>query len=97
MALAAAIRAGAGALVLRITPTSTFSAVRVWLLARERISVMDLDILVSALSQRAPRFSEIGWRVEFFRIRRPARLAVSPQTCRRRSGRVAHFKRVEMK
>jgi hypothetical protein len=44
---------------------------------------MDLDILVSALSQRAPRFSEIGWRVEFFRIRRPARLAVSPQTCRR--------------
>lgn len=44
MALAAAIRAGAAALVLRMTPTSTLSAVRVWLRASERISVMDLGI-----------------------------------------------------
>jgi hypothetical protein len=41
-ALAAATRAGGVALVLRITATSTFSAVRVWLRARERISVMAL-------------------------------------------------------
>jgi hypothetical protein len=33
------MRAGAAALVLRITPTSTLSAVRVWLRASERISV----------------------------------------------------------
>jgi hypothetical protein len=36
--------AGAGALVLRMTPTSTLSAVRVWLLASDRISVMVLVI-----------------------------------------------------
>ena len=53
MALAAAIRAGAAALVLRITPTSTLSAVRVWLRASERISVMDLGI--EALIPRAVR------------------------------------------
>jgi len=45
MALAAAIRAGGGALVLRITPTRTFSAVLVWLRAIERISVMVLAIV----------------------------------------------------
>jgi hypothetical protein len=44
MALAAAIRAGGVALVLRITATSTLSAVRVWLRASERISVTDLGI-----------------------------------------------------
>jgi hypothetical protein len=40
--LAAAIRAGGVALVLRITATSTLSAVLVWLRASERISVTDL-------------------------------------------------------
>ena len=45
MALAAAIRAGGGALVFRITPTRTFSAVLVWLRAIERISVMVLAIV----------------------------------------------------
>ena len=45
MELAAAMRAGAAALVLRMTPTSTLSAVRVWLRAGERISVTDLGIL----------------------------------------------------
>jgi hypothetical protein len=44
MALAAAMRAGGGALVFRITPTRTFSAVFVWLRAIERISVMVLVI-----------------------------------------------------
>ena len=44
MALAAAMRAGAGALVLRMTPTSTLSAVRVWLRASDRISVTVLGI-----------------------------------------------------
>src|SRR5512141_839896 len=44
MALAAAIRAGGVALVLRITATSTLSAVFVWLRASERISVTDLTI-----------------------------------------------------
>src|SRR5665647_727728 len=47
MALAAAIRAGGVALVLRITATSTFSAVLVWLRAIERISVTDLGIVRS--------------------------------------------------
>src|SRR3974390_2008024 len=44
MALAAAIRAGGVAFVLRITATSTLSAVLVWLRASERISVTDLAI-----------------------------------------------------
>jgi hypothetical protein len=44
MALAAAMRAGAAALVLRMTPTSTLSAVLVWLRASERISVMVFGI-----------------------------------------------------
>ena len=44
MALAAAIRAGGVALVLRMTATSTLSAVLVWLRASERISVSDLGI-----------------------------------------------------
>jgi hypothetical protein len=45
-------------LVLRITPTSTFSAVRVWLLARERISVMDLDILIFRTFEKSPASDE---------------------------------------
>jgi hypothetical protein len=44
MALAAATRAGAVALVLRMTATSTLSALLVWLRASERISVMDFGI-----------------------------------------------------
>src|ERR1700722_18134721 len=43
-AFAAATRAGGVALVLRITATSTFSAVRVWLRASERISVTALGM-----------------------------------------------------
>jgi hypothetical protein len=45
MALAAAIRAGGVALVLRMTATRTLSAVLVWLRASERISVTDLGIV----------------------------------------------------
>jgi len=67
MALAAAIRAGAGALVLRITPTRTFSAVRVWLRASDRISVMVLDLLVVGIGDytllKAPLSSFYGNRV----------------------------------
>src|SRR5580693_445167 len=44
MALAAAIRVASGESALRITPTRTLSAVRVWLRARERISVRVLGI-----------------------------------------------------
>jgi hypothetical protein len=44
MALAAATRAGGDALVLRMTATSTLSALLVWLHASERISVMDFGI-----------------------------------------------------
>ena len=45
IALAAAIRAGGVALVLRMTPTSTFSAVVVWLRAIEGISKSVLAIV----------------------------------------------------
>src|SRR5450756_2864412 len=44
MALAAAMRAGGVALVLRMTATRTLRAVFVWLRASERISVTDLGI-----------------------------------------------------
>ena len=36
-----------GALVLRMTPTSTFTAVLVWLRAMERISMSVLGIVIS--------------------------------------------------
>src|SRR5438477_9317567 len=54
MALAAAIRAGGGALVLRMTPTRTFSAVLVWLRAIDRISVMLLGIVWLCLRHFRP-------------------------------------------
>jgi hypothetical protein len=53
-ALAAAIRAGGGALVFRMTPTSTFSAVLVWLRASERISLSVLAIVTRGRARGRP-------------------------------------------
>src|SRR5579863_4026080 len=63
IAFAAATRAGGVALVLRMTPTSTFSAVRVWLRASERISVTALGIFGFLGHQHFLKTkTEIGWR-----------------------------------
>src|SRR5579872_1895190 len=63
MAFAAATRAGGVAFGLRMTATSTFSAVRVWLRASERISVTALGIFgFFGLLLFLETKTEIGWR-----------------------------------
>src|SRR5215210_2038698 len=59
IALAAAMRAGGGALVFLITPTRTFSAVLVWLRAIERISVIVLVIAFFASQLAAGAWKHI--------------------------------------
>ena len=62
MALAADTRAAAVASLLRITRTSTLSAVLVWLRASERISVSDLAIWAYAFRARRKQIVKGGVR-----------------------------------